>query len=156
MSSEQQDRVAHLARIRARAETQMAEIGVDAAFIDLLVETFYARIRVHPTLGPVFAARLDGRWPQHLDKMKRFWSALAFKSGAYGGKPAQAHTGVDGITEPLFLDWLALFAATLHEIGPTSEAKIWFMTSAERIARSLVASLFHSPAAEAPADDAAS
>lgn len=35
-------RAAHNAEIQDRAEKSMAEIGVDAAFIDLLVETFTA------------------------------------------------------------------------------------------------------------------
>jgi len=150
MTTELSGRAAHLAGIRDRAVQQMADIGVDDAFIDRLVETFYRRIQLHPTLGPVFDARLSGRWPEHMEKMKRFWSAIAFKNGAYGGKPVQAHTGVDGITQPLFRDWLALFAATLEEIGPTVEAKIWFMTSAERIAKSLILSLFYNPASHDP------
>lgn len=152
MSTEElSGRAAHLAAIREKAEADMARIGVDAAFIDLLVETFYARILTHPELGPVFDARLAGRWPEHMAKMKRFWSAIAFKNGAYGGKPVQAHTGVENITQPLFQHWLALFAATLEDIGPTVEAKIWFMTSAERIAKSLILSLFYNPALDDPA-----
>lgn len=99
-------RAAHRAEITARAEAQMAGRGVDRAFIDRLVETFYGRIQAHPTLGPVFDTRLSGRWPEHLAKMKAFWSSVAFKNGAYGGKPVQAHHGVAGITEGLFAEWL--------------------------------------------------
>ncbi|MGV8937818.1 MAG: group III truncated hemoglobin [Allorhizobium sp.] len=144
-------RAAHMAEISRKAEAAMTEIGVDAAFVDLLVETFYERIQAHPILGPVFDARLTGRWPDHMAKMKRFWSAIAFKNGAYGGKPVQAHTGINGMQPALFTDWLTLFSATLDDIAPTPEAKAWFMTSAERIARSLIVSLSYNPALDDPA-----
>ena len=82
--------------------------------------------------------------------MKSFWSAIAFKSGAYGGKPVMAHQGVDGMAEGLFLQWLQLFSDTLIQIGATEDAHRWFMASAERIAKSLVLSLFYNPALDDP------
>lgn len=144
-------RAAHMAEIGRKAEAAMADIGVDGAFVDLLVETFYQRIQAHPTLGPVFDARLAGRWPDHMAKMKRFWSAIAFKNGAYGGKPVQAHADINGMRQELFAEWLILFSATLDDIAPTPQAKAWFMTSAERIAKSLILSLFYNPALDDPA-----
>ncbi len=129
----------------------MGKIGVDQAFIDRLVETFYARILEHPELGPVFDAKLAGRWPAHMEKMKSFWSAVAFHNGAYGGKPVQAHVGVAGMSPELFPKWLALFSDTLSDIAPSEEAKAWFMATAERIARSLTLSLFYNPALDDPA-----
>ncbi|NSX84140.1 truncated hemoglobin [Agrobacterium tumefaciens] len=144
-------RAAHNAEIQHRAEKAMAEIGVDADFIDLLVETFYGRVLEHPTLGPVFDARLTGRWPEHMARMKQFWAAVAFKNGGYGGKPVQAHLGIKGMSAELFPQWLALFSATLDDIAPNREAHGWFMETAERIARSLTLSLFYNPAMDDPA-----
>lgn len=144
-------RAAHRADITARAEAQMAAMGVDPAFIDRLVETFYGRIQAHPNLGPVFDNRLSGRWPAHLAKMKAFWASVAFKNGAYGGKPVQAHHGVAGVTEGLFIEWLALFDQTLVDMEATDEARAWLMATAERIARSLVLALFYNPALDDPA-----
>ncbi|MDO3443421.1 group III truncated hemoglobin [Agrobacterium sp. V1] len=144
-------KAAHNADIQHKAEKAMAAIGVDAGFIDLLVETFYGRVLKHPTLGPVFDARLSGRWPEHMDKMKQFWSAIAFKNGGYGGKPVQAHLGVSGMTAELFPQWLTLFSATLDDIAPSRQAHDWFMETAERIARSLTLSLFYNPAMDDPA-----
>ncbi|TCU18300.1 hemoglobin [Rhizobium sullae] len=126
-------------------------MGIDNAFIDRLVETFYGRVLAHPELGPVFDARLSGRWPEHMSKMKSFWSSVAFRSGAYGGKPVQAHVGVANMTPALFPQWLELFAATLDDIAPNAEAKAWFMATAERIAKSLTLSLFYNPALDDPA-----
>ena len=155
MNNELQGRAAHVAAIRERAEAEMKSIGIDDAFIGTLVETFYSRVLLHPELGPVFDARLSGRWPEHMEKMKSFWSSVAFRSGAYGGKPVQAHTGVANMTPELFPKWLALFAATLDDIAPTPGAKAWFMATAERIARSLTLSLFYNPALDDPARERA-
>lgn len=151
MNPEIAARAAHLQDIEDRARANMAKMGVDDAFIDRLVETFYSRIQSHSTLGPIFAARLDWRWPDHLAKMKRFWSAVAFKTGAYGGKPVQAHLTVENMEEPLFKEWLQLFAATLDDLGVSPDAKAWFMATAERIAKSLVLALFYNPALDDPA-----
>jgi hemoglobin len=149
--TELQGRAAQIAGIRERAEADMLRIGVDTAFIDLLVETFYQRIQAHPRLGPIFDARLSGRWPEHMEKMKRFWSSIALKSGAYGGKPVQAHTGVEGMVPELFPEWLALFAATLNDIAPSQDTANWFMSTAERIAKSMFLALFYNPADDDPA-----
>ncbi|MQX46444.1 group III truncated hemoglobin [Sinorhizobium medicae] len=151
MADEMQSRTIHAAAIRERAEAEMKAMGVDDAFIGTLVDTFYARVLAHPELGPIFDARLSGRWPEHMEKMKSFWSAVAFRSGAYGGKPVQAHLGVANLTPELFPKWLELFAATLDDIAPNDEAKAWFMETAERIARSLTLSLFYNPALDDPA-----
>ncbi|MNT79652.1 hypothetical protein D3C72_2190060 [compost metagenome] len=83
--------------------------------------------------------------------MKAFWASVAFKNGAYGGKPVQAHHGVAGVTEGLFIEWLALFDQTLVDMEATDEARAWFMATAERIARSLVLALFYNPALDDPA-----
>lgn len=151
MDDKLQARALNSAAIRESAEAEMKSIGIDDLLIGILVEAFYARVRSHPQLGPVFDARLAGRWPKHMDKMKSFWSAVAFKSGAYGGKPVQAHLGVANMTPELFPQWLELFSATLDDVVPTAEARAWFIATAERIARSLTLSLFYNPALDDPA-----
>lgn len=150
MNEELVGRAAHLDSVRQKAEADMAAIGIDQALIDRLVDRFYGRIRAHERLGPVFEGRLAGRWDDHLGKMKRFWSAIAFKSGAYGGKPVQAHTGIEGMQQDLFQDWLALFRQTLDDTVPEEAARQWFLATAERIAKSLILSLFYNPAMDDP------
>lgn len=146
MPPDLKDRAAHRAEAEAKAAADMAAIGIEAIFIDRLVETFYGRIQTHAVLGPVFEAKLHGRWPEHLGKMKLFWQAIALRNGAYSGRPVPAHLGVSGLKEPLFADWLALFGETLDDIAPSPEARDFLMASAERIARSLILSIFHNPA----------
>ena len=48
--------------------------------IETLVRTFYARIADHATLGPIFAAEIDGDWEPHLKKMCSFWSSVMLKN----------------------------------------------------------------------------
>lgn len=37
-----------------------------------LVETFYAKVRVDPEIGPIFNAIVSD-WPHHLSVLKDFW-----------------------------------------------------------------------------------
>jgi hemoglobin len=111
--------------------------------IATLVDTFYARLRRHPALGPVFnAAIAKEEWPEHLATMRHFWSSVMLTSGQYSGNPVAVHRAVAGIERPLFTDWLTLFLETASELfdsAPASE----FAIKAQRIAASLQLALFH-------------
>lgn len=108
-----------------------------------LVETFYARIRSDPVLGPVFENKIaPDAWPKHLATMKRFWSSVMLTSGAYSGNPVGVHRSVPGLERPMFAHWLELFGRTaedLFEPGPAAE----FAVKAKRIAFSLELAVFH-------------
>ena len=69
MTTPDRDRQSHFAALRQKAVADMADLGVTADFIPVLVETFYGRVQAHPELGPVFEARLAGRWPAHVRAM---------------------------------------------------------------------------------------
>ena len=50
--------------------------------IAALVRAFYARVRRHPALGPIFDAEItEQRWPKHLETLQRFWSSVMLSSG---------------------------------------------------------------------------
>lgn len=117
--------------------------------IDLLVETFYARVRRHHRLGPIFEKAIgeDG-WPRHLATLKDFWSSVLNTSGRYKGQPMTVHQGVEEITEGLFTPWLNLFHQTCVELFDAPRAAI-VGQKAERIARSLKLGLFFKPEAVA-------
>lgn len=150
MDDELRAHAAHRAQMQEKAAAEMAAIGIDAAFLSLMVETFYGRIQAHAVLGPVFEERLHGRWPEHLARMKLFWQSVALRNGVYNGRPVPAHLKISALNEPLFDDWLALFGQTLDDIAPTREARNVLMAAAERIARSLILSIFHNPAVRQP------
>ena len=100
-----------------------------------LVDTFYRRIRQDPVLGPIFEARLQGRWDTHLAAMGDFWSSVTMLTGRYRGKPHVAHEPL-GLTPEHFQRWLGLFEATVGDLC-TGPAAALFIDRAHRIADSL-------------------
>ncbi len=106
-----------------------------------LVYAFYDRVRADPLLGPVFDAKLDGRWDDHLPKMVSFWSSLVLGTKGYRGNVQQAHQPLDGIEPAHFSRWLSLFLKTV-EGRYTPPAALRFMEPALRIAQSLQLSRF--------------
>ena len=122
------------------------KIGINDDYIDLLVESFYQRIREHPILGPIFNDAIGDNWPHHLAQMKNFWASVTMNMGRYSGQPVPAHKKhLGSIQKWHFSIWLGLFGQTLDETGATPEAKDYFMERAERIAESLQLALFGLP-----------
>src|SRR5690625_7708674 len=82
--------------------------------IALMVDGFYASVQEQPTLGPVFNARLEGRWDNHLEQMKAFWSSILLMSGRYEDRPVRAHFDIEALEKRDFADWLGLVRHTLE------------------------------------------
>lgn len=123
---------------------RLAMPEITEADIARLVPVFYAQVRAHPVLGPVFHAAIgteDADWDAHLAKLARFWSAVMLRSGAYHGDPYSAHLRLPGLTPAMFEDWLGLFAATCRDLF-APEVAAAFTDRAQRIARSLRLGLF--------------
>ena len=127
---------------RAEIRSRATAIGIDEVYISLLVETFYARIRVDEMLGPIFERTVGDRWPPHLARLKRFWGSVALNAGAYSGRPVEVHQRLDGVTRRHFRRWLDLFRQTLVETAPSADAVEYFMQRADRIAASLQMAMF--------------
>jgi len=103
--------------------------------IERLVHEFYGRVRADAVLGPIFEARLAGRWDVHLAKMVDFWSSIALKTGRYEGRPHAAHHGL-GLDPAHFERWLRLFEATVRDLFDGAAAA-FLIDRAHRIADSL-------------------
>ncbi len=108
---------------------------ISEPLVERLVNAFYARVRADTVLGPIFEARLAGRWDAHLGKMVDFWSSIALKSGRYAGNPHIAHQRL-GLEPAHFERWLSLFEETVREVCDGSAAA-FFIDRAHRIADSL-------------------
>ena len=126
--------------------------------IEDLVATFYARIRKHPTLGPIFQRVIGDDWTPHLKTMCDFWSSVMLTTGRYKGRPIPAHVRInqppEGATEPPliqpghFAEWLSLFETTAKDLFSPDLAGS-FVEKARRIAESLkLGFAFHSPTPE--------
>jgi hemoglobin len=109
-----------------------------------LVDAFYAKVRIDPELGPIFARAIPGDWQPHLNKMYAFWSSVMLTSGRYKGNPVAKHLVVEGITLELFERWLALFDETCADLFD-DRIREEFHAKAVRIAESLKLALFYRP-----------
>jgi hemoglobin len=104
--------------------------------IAAVVAEFYACIRVHPGLGPVFAAHVRD-WPRHEEKIGRFWkNAILFERG-YDGNPLAVHRAAGDVRLPMFEVWLGLFDSVLKRELPPETAQAW-SDLAHRIGRGLM------------------
>jgi hemoglobin len=130
---------------RAEIQRRANVIGIDEAYISLLVDEFYRRIRADETLGPIFEEAIKDRWDYHLPRMKSFWASVALNAGTYSGQPVPAHKKLSQVEQSHFQTWLALFRQTLQDTAPTPEAVDYFMERANRIAESLQLAMFGFP-----------
>lgn len=90
------------------------------ADIRTLVEAFYGDIAGDPVLGPFFQP-VD--LPAHLPRMVAFWSSVVFQTGAYRGRPFDAHLKLEALQARHFERWLERFCTTVdaHFRGPNAD-----------------------------------
>lgn len=110
-------------------------VGVTEAMIGDVVETFYARVRRDEVLGPIFNGAVDD-WPDHLARLKDFWSSVMLMTGRFKGRPMATHAALPDIQPAHFRHWLALFGETVDELCPPAAAAL-FRDKAAMIAESL-------------------
>lgn len=94
--------------------------------IKLLVDTFYDNIRKDDLLAAIFNDKIEDRWPQHLEKMYKFWQTVLLGEHTYFGSPFVPHAKLP-VDLMHFERWLALFDATVDELfaGEKAERAKW-------------------------------
>lgn len=92
--------------------------------IDRVVRVFYAAIRRHEVLGPVFAAHVTD-WPAHEAKIAAFWRNAILRERGYDGNPMRVHLAAGDVRANHFPIWLALFDETLRRSLPEQTARSW-------------------------------
>jgi len=98
--------------------------AVTPAEIDRVVADFYAAIRIHPGLGPVFARHVTD-WPAHEAKIAAFWrNAILFERG-YDGNPMAVHQAAGDVRPGMFDPWLGLFDTVLRRNLAPETAAAW-------------------------------
>ena len=127
---------------REQLQREAEAKGIGDAYVSLLVESFYERVRADPELGPIFARVIGDDWGPHLAKMKDFWASVAYNAGRYSGRPVPAHQKLTDVTPAHFRTWLGLFRSTLEDTAASAEVVAHFMDRAERIAESLQLAMF--------------
>lgn len=89
-----------------------------------VVSVFYAAVRRHEVLGPVFAAHVED-WPEHEEKIARFWRNAILREGGYDGNPMRVHMAAGDVRAEHFAPWLMLFDETLRRTLPEDLARQW-------------------------------
>jgi hemoglobin len=92
--------------------------------IERAVATFYARIRTHDELGPIFNGHIQN-WPEHEEKISRFWASAILFEGSYEGNPMRAHMHAGDVVPAHFASWLSLFDEVLAEQFNSPQREQW-------------------------------
>lgn len=83
--------------------------------IKLLVDTFYTKVQKDDLIGPIFNERMAGRWPEHLEKMYRFWQTILLEEHTYSGSPFPPHKHLP-IDQSHFDRWMDLFTTSVDDM----------------------------------------
>ncbi|MDO5656058.1 MAG: group III truncated hemoglobin [Flavobacteriaceae bacterium] len=94
--------------------------------IKQMVDSFYGRVQKDDLIGPIFNEKLNGRWPEHLEKMYKFWETVLLDNHSYYGSPFAPHARLP--VEKLHFDrWVMLFNQNMDEQfkGDIAEEAKW-------------------------------
>lgn len=87
--------------------------------VQLLVNTFYSRVREDAVLGYVFDDVAQVNWETHLPVMHSFWETVLFGRASFKGNPLAKHTALHAktpLTDEHFSKWLVLWHQTIDEL----------------------------------------
>lgn len=79
----------------------------EKAGLQILLRHFYADVRQHALIGPIFNRQIQD-WPAHLEKIGTFWAQLTGGPTGYAGRMPMKHMGL-GIEAQHFEAWLQLW-----------------------------------------------
>lgn len=101
---------------------------ITASQINEVVARFYARVRQHEVLSPVFFASIPDEaalWEHHEEKIARFWRNAILYERSYSGNPQHIHSMRPMIKPEHFAIWLGVFDEVLAEVLPAETAASW-------------------------------
>lgn len=95
--------------------------------IELLVRSFYDKVKTDETIGYIFNYIFKVNWEKHFPVMFNFWENVLFFTGGYDGNPLQIHQHINKVvplTAAHFKQWNKLFAQTVDELFEGSKATL--------------------------------
>ena len=94
--------------------------------IQLMVNSFYEKVRRDDLLGDIFSSIIQDNWDTHLEKMYRFWQTVLLSEHTYYGSPFSPHANLP-VSVSHFHQWKALFFETVdeHFCGEKAEEAKW-------------------------------
>lgn len=87
--------------------------------IELLVQTFYKKVKADPVIGHIFTSVFKVNWERHLPVMFDFWENTLFFTGSYTGNPIESHRRIHKLfplNDEHFRQWVVLFTETVDEL----------------------------------------
>ena len=60
--------------------------------IQQMVNSFYSKVQKDELIGPIFNERIQDSWPEHLEKMYRFWETVLLDNHSYYGSGLRMST----------------------------------------------------------------
>lgn len=87
--------------------------------IELLVNSFYTKVKQDELLSPIFNNVEFFSWDTHIPVMVDFWETLLLDTATYKGNTMQKHITLHRrtpLTPELFERWKLLFYSTLDEL----------------------------------------
>lgn len=82
--------------------------------IQQMVNSFYSKVQKDELIGPIFNERIQDNWPEHLEKMYRFWETVLLDNHSYYGSPFAPHAKMP-INQEHFNRWLSIFNKNIDE-----------------------------------------
>lgn len=95
--------------------------------IELLVDTFYDKVKKDAVIGFIFTDLAKVNWEKHLPIMYNFFENMLFYTGSYTGNPMELHKKINNylqLTTQHFNQWESLFSATVNELFEGEKAEL--------------------------------
>lgn len=95
--------------------------------IELLVNSFYDKVKADDTIGYLFNDVAKVNWEKHLPVMYAFWEQIIFHTGDYKGNPMVPHKNLherSPLNPKHFVQWLILFRRTVDELFTGDNAEM--------------------------------
>ena len=99
----------------------------DRKDIQLLINSFYDKVKADPVIGFIFTDIMKVNWEKHLPVMYDFWENTLFYTGGYIGNPMEIHRRLNKVvplTTEYFQQWTHLFTSTVDELFTGEKARL--------------------------------
>lgn len=116
--------------------------------IQLLVNSFYNKVKADSVIGYIFNDIAKVNWEKHLPVMYDFWENVLFFTGSYTGNPMTAHIKMHNVVNfkpEHFERWLKLFNSNVDEHFAGDKAELAKQRAAS-IATIMQLKIFHGEA----------
>ncbi len=97
------------------------------ADIELLINSFYNKVKKDPLIAFFFTEIVPVNWEVHLPVMYGFWENILFFSGTYEGNPMAKHKSIHQkcpMKMEHFQRWTSLFNETVEELFEGDKAEL--------------------------------